>query len=91
MKKGWVVVATLVALTPLFAYAAEMVGYSEPLENIAARIGVEEEPVYSGLIPDYTIPNLDPVVGTLVSAVIGVALTLVIVYGASQLLRKRAR
>lgn len=88
MKRALLVVAALIILTPLFAYAAELVGYSEPLENIASNLGVEENLLYKGLLPDYTVGGLDPYIGTLISAVIGSALVFLLVYGFSHLMRR---
>ncbi|NHV96820.1 MAG: metal transporter [Thaumarchaeota archaeon] len=88
MKRAFFIVAALIILTPLFAYAAELVGYSEPLENIASNLGVEETPFYKGILPDYTIGGLDPYIGTLISAVIGSALVFLLVYGVSHIMRR---
>jgi hypothetical protein len=88
LKRALIVIAVLIILTPLFAYAAELVGYSEPLENIATNLGVEETPFYKGLLHDYTINGLDPYIGTLISAIIGTALVFIVVIGTSHLLRR---
>lgn len=82
-KSAFVVIAIMVALSPLFAYAAELVDYSEPLENAAELIGLEEYSIYSGLMPDYSIPGIDPYVGTLITGAIGT----VIVAGFAFLIR----
>ena len=70
------VITAMIAVSPLFAYAAELVGYSEPLENAAAILGLEENPIYEGLLPDYTLPGLDPYVGTLIAGAVGTVLVL---------------
>lgn len=82
-KSAFVIIAIMVALSPLFAYAAELVDYSEPLENAAELIGLEEYSIYSGLMPDYSIPGIDPYVGTLITGAIGT----VIVAGFAFLIR----
>ncbi len=66
----------MIAVSPLFAYAAELVGYSEPLENAAEMLGLEENPIYEGLLPDYTLPGLDPYVGTLIAGIVGTVIVL---------------
>ncbi len=81
------VIAAMIAVSPLFAYAAELVGYAEPLENAAEIIGLEENPIYEGLLPDYTLPGLDPYVGTLIAGVVGT----VIVLGLGVILTRYAR
>lgn len=88
MKRALILVAVLIILTPLFAYAAELVGFTDPLENVASQLGVEAHLLYKGLLPDYTVEGLDPYVGTLISAVIGSALVFLVVYGVSHLMRR---
>ena len=75
-KNVTAVLIVLIALSPFFAYAAELVGYSEPLENTAEKVGAEEHPMYSGILPDYTVPGIDPYIGTVISAVVGTFLTM---------------
>lgn len=70
------VIAAMIAVSPLFAYAAELVGYAEPLENAAEIIGLEENPIYEGLLPSYTLPSLDPYIGTLIAGVVGTVIVL---------------
>ncbi|AEA47806.1 PDGLE domain-containing protein [Archaeoglobus veneficus] len=88
MKKVYIAIAVMVALSPLFAYAAELVGYSEPLENAAEMIGLEEHPIYSGVLPDYTVPGLDSYSGTLIAGIVGTVITLGVGYGLGAVLRK---
>jgi len=68
----------LVALAPVFAWAAGQVGYAEPLENAAEETGAADDarPVHDGLLPDYGVPGLGSAAGTLVAAGVGTALTL---------------
>lgn len=79
-KASFAMIAVLIALSPAFAYLAEEVGYSEPLENAAEILELEENPIYEGLLPDYTIPGLDPYTGTLISGAIGVLIVLALAY-----------
>ncbi len=74
----WIALAVMIALSPVFAYLAELVNYSEPLENVASALGVSEHPIYEGILPDYTVPGLDPYTGTLISGIVGVAIVLAI-------------
>ncbi len=85
-KAAMAVILAMVVLSPLFAYAAELVGYAEPLEKAAEMMGLEEHPLYGGILPDYTVPGLDPYVGTLISAAVGT----LIVFGLAYLLYARA-
>ena len=77
-KIAWIALAVMIALSPVFAYLAELVNYSEPLENVASALGVSEHPIYEGILPDYTVPGLDPYIGTLVSGIVGVVIVLAI-------------
>uniref|UniRef100_A0A7C3RBC8 Nickel transporter n=1 Tax=Archaeoglobus fulgidus TaxID=2234 RepID=A0A7C3RBC8_ARCFL len=79
-KTSFALIAALIALSPVFAYLAEEVGYAEPLEKAAEMIGLEEEPIYEGLFPDYTISGLDPYTGTLLSGLLGVLIVLALAY-----------
>ena len=88
-RKALTVILILVALSPLFAYAAEAVNYSEPLENTAEEVGAEEHPMYSGVFPDYTVPGLDPYVGTLIAGLVGTFITLFLAYALSSLMAAR--
>ncbi len=74
------VIAAMILVSPLFAYAAELVGYSEPLENAAEILGLTEHPIYEGLLPDYSVPGLDPYTGTLIAGVVGTAIVLALGY-----------
>lgn len=71
-KIPYAIVGLMIILSPAFAYLAEEVGYSEPLENAAEVLGLEEITINPGIFPDYTIPGLDPYMGTLISGAIGV-------------------
>jgi len=80
LRRGAGVVGGLVVLSPLFAWAAGQVGYTEPLEHAASATGATAHTVSTlpALLPDYGLAGVDPYVGTLVSGVVGAALVLVI-------------
>jgi len=77
-RQSLVVLAILVLLSPVFAWAAEAVNYAEPLEHAAAVTGAASaaSTILPGLFPDYSIPGLGPWVGTLVAGLVGTAVTL---------------
>jgi len=79
-KAAIAVIAAMIIVSPLFAYAAELVGYSEPLENAAEMLGLTENPIYEGLLPDYTVPGIDPYAGTLIAGVVGTVIALALGY-----------
>jgi len=80
----------LVVLAPAFAWASGAVGYAEPLEHAAAATGAADDAgtTIPGLLPDYSVPGLGPTLGTLISAVVGTALTLGVAVAAGRLLEE---
>jgi cobalt/nickel transport protein len=82
------VLAGLVVLTPIFAAGSSVVGYAEPLENAAEITGASEEAVLlnPGVLPDYSVPGLGMASGTLISAIVGTAATLVVTIGYARFL-----
>lgn len=82
----------LVALSPAFAIGAEQVDYSEPLENAAEMTGATAEAITinTGVLPDYSVPGVDPLIGTLVAGAVGTALSLIAALGIGYALRLSA-
>ncbi|AUV81380.1 metal transporter [Salinigranum rubrum] len=87
-RRSLVVLVVLVVLAPVFALAAGAVGYAEPLENVAEATGAteHERTLLSSPFPDYSVPGTGTVVGTLVSGLLGTAITLAVAVGAGRLL-----
>ena len=79
----------LIAVSPVFAWAAEQVGYAEPLDNAATLTGATTEAVRlnPGLLPGYSVPGLEPYLGTLVAGIFGTVVTLVLAVAVGRLLR----
>jgi len=88
LGRGLAVLLVLTLLAPVFGWAAGQVGYAEPLENAAEATGATDDadPVGDAPLPDYGVPGLGSAAGTFVSAVVGTALTLLIVAGLGRLL-----
>lgn len=88
VRRGLVVVAVLIALAPVFGWAARQVHYAEPLEHAAATTGASDDvtTVHRGVLPDYGVPGLPAPLGTLVSGVVGTGLVLGIGLAAGRLL-----
>ncbi|MEM0332267.1 MAG: energy-coupling factor ABC transporter permease [Archaeoglobaceae archaeon] len=84
-KKSLLAIILMILVSPIFAYSAELVGYTEPLEKAAENLGLEENPLYSGVLPDYVVPNLDPYLSVLISATLGTF----IVFGLGYILNAR--
>jgi len=87
-RTGLAILLVMVLLAPAFAWAAGQVGYAEPLENAAETTGATDaaETLNPGLMPDYGVPGLGAAPGTLVSALVGTALTLVLAMGMGRVL-----
>ncbi|WP_136602249.1 PDGLE domain-containing protein [Salinigranum halophilum] len=87
-RRSLVALAVLVLLTPVFALAAGAVGYAEPLENVAEATGAteHERTLLSSPFPDYSVTGTGTVVGTLVSGLVGTAVTLLVAVGLGRLL-----
>ncbi len=83
-KKALLAIAVLLVVSPLFGVVgAELVGYHEPLDVAAEKLGLEEAGLWSGLLPDYTVPGLPEdwaglSVGYIISGLVGVAIILAI-------------
>jgi cobalt/nickel transport protein len=78
----------LVALAPVFAWAAAQTGYAEPMDNAAQLANAASEAVPTGvsLFSGYALPGLGPHVGTLAGALVGSALTLALALAVGRLL-----
>ncbi len=85
-KVAMIGIGVMIVLSPLFAYLAELVNYTEPLEVAAEHLGLTENPLWSGIFPDYTIPGINEYVGTFITGAIGV----LIILGIGVLLNARA-
>lgn len=90
VRRAMVGLLVLVVLAPVFGWASGAVGYAEPLENAAEETGAADaaSPTVSGVLPDYSVPGLGSPLGTLVSAVVGTALTLAVGVGAGRVLER---
>jgi cobalt/nickel transport protein len=88
LPKAVAVLVALALLAPVFGWAAGQVGYAEPLENAAEATGAveEAEPVEPAPFPDYGVPGLGSAPGTLVSAFVGIGLTLLVAFGIGRVL-----
>jgi len=93
-KKALLAIAVLLVVSPLFGVVgAELVGYHEPLDVAAERLGLEEAGLWSGILPDYTVPGLPEdwaglSVGYIISGLVGVAIILAIGLASLALVRK---
>lgn len=92
-RRSLALLAVLVGLAPVFAWAAGAVGYAEPVANAAAATGAAShaEPTAVAPFPGYAVPGLGPAAGTLVAGAVGTLLTLAAATGLGRLLGGAAR
>ncbi|ACB07856.1 PDGLE domain-containing protein [Candidatus Korarchaeum cryptofilum] len=78
MRKSYIAIIILVLISPLFGViGANIVGYREPLDLAAEIIGIKEsEPLWRGILPDYTVPGLPDELGYIVAGFVGVFILL---------------
>lgn len=82
MKKHFgILIFTLIGLAVLIPFASEA---PDGLEKVAESLGIgEHEPIWSGLMPDYSLPTVNnPYVSTLLAGFLGVF----VVFGTAYLL-----
>ena len=77
-RAALVAIGVMIVFAPVFAYLAELVNYTEPLEVAAEKLGLEEVSIWSGVFPDYTVPGINDYLGALITGAIGVALILAV-------------
>jgi len=80
LRKAYLAVAVLLAVSPLFLLLSDMVGYHEPLDLAAEALGlkdVSEEVNWTPLF-DYTVPGLPPALGYVVAGATGIALVVLL-------------
>lgn len=79
------VLIVLLALSPLFGVVlADMVGYHEPLDLAAEKLRLSELEFNWTPLQDYGVPGIDPIVGYIISGLIGI----VIIYAVGFILLK---
>ena len=83
MDKKWALVVLLVVISPLFGvYLAALVGYHEPLDVAAEKLGLHDLTEKTNWTPflDYTVPGLPDWLGYIVSGFMGVAIVAALGY-----------
>ncbi|MCE4619284.1 MAG: cobalamin biosynthesis protein [Desulfurococcales archaeon] len=79
-------IVLLIIVSPVFGIIlADKVGYHEPLDIAAEKLGLSEESSieYHTPFEDYSFPGLDPITGYILSGFLGV----VIILGIGRILR----
>jgi len=83
-RRALLAIAVLLVVSPLFGViGADLVGYHEPLDVAAESLGLSEASLWSGFLPDYTVPGLPEdwlsmSMGYIIAGVIGVLIILAI-------------
>jgi len=88
-RKSLLTITALIIISPIFGVIlADMVGYHEPLDIAAEKLGLEDisEEINWTPLFDYSVPGLNPVVGYIISGFIGVSIILAIGYTLTKLI-----
>jgi len=76
-RRQWILIILLILISPLFGVVlADMVGYHEPLDIAAEKLGLKDisDEINWSPFYDYSVPGLDPITGYIVSGFIGVGI-----------------
>ncbi len=80
-RRALLVIILLVLISPLFGIIlANIVGYHEPLDVAAEKLGLREANIEWTPFSDYSIPGLPDTVGYIIAGFIGVGILLGIGY-----------
>ncbi len=79
-KKALIVILAMLLVSPFFGViGSEIVGYHEPLDIAAEKLGLKEEIVVEwSPFSDYTVPGLPNTLGYIVAGFLGVGIILAI-------------
>ncbi len=80
-RRALLAIVLLVLISPLFGVVlADMVGYHEPLDVAAEKLGLKEASIEWTPFSDYSIPGLPSTIGYIIAGLIGVGILLGIGY-----------
>ena len=81
-RKALLIILLLVLVSPIFGVIlAEVVGYHEPLDVAAEKLGLEEATSIEWTpFADYTVPGLPDSIGYIIAGLLGVSILLGIGY-----------
>ncbi|PTD94798.1 metal transporter [archaeon SCG-AAA382B04] len=90
IRKSSLFILSMILVSPLFAWAANAVDYSEPLENAAHQIGAigEGYSLFSGIFPEYSLPGTNIVLDTAVAGFFGVLVTFGLAWSIGRIIKK---
>ncbi len=85
-KRSIIVILLLLLASPLLGIViASRIGYREPLDIVAEKLGLEEKAIEWSPLRDYSFPGLPDTIGYIVSGLVGV----VIIIGIGLFLSKK--
>ena len=91
-KKSILVILLLLIISPGFGIIlADLVGYHEPLDIVAEKLGLNDLNDEFNWTPfiDYSIPGINPIVGYIISGALGITLIFLIGVMLSKLLSNK--
>jgi len=82
-RKYWILIGILLIISPIFGIIlADIVGYHEPLDVAAEKLGLEDLTEQMNWTPflDYTVPGIPDEIGYIIAGLIGIFVIFIIGY-----------
>ena len=83
IKRYWILIGILLIISPIFGIIlADMVGYHEPLDIAAEKLGLRDLTEQMNWTPflDYTVPGIPDEIGYIIAGLIGIFVIFLIGY-----------
>jgi len=83
IKRYWILIGILLIISPIFGIIlADMVGYHEPLDIAAEKLGLQDLTEQMNWTPflDYTVPGIPDEIGYIIAGLIGIFVIFLIGY-----------
>lgn len=89
-RNAFIAIAVMILSAPIFAWSAKQVGYAEPLEAAAEKVGVLKHgySLLKGIFPEYVVPGLNPYLSAILSGILGCLMVLFIGWGMGKILKQ---
>lgn len=90
-KNAFIAISVMVVAAPVFAWAANLVEYVEPLEVAAEKVGALEHGYtwLEEIIPGYVIPGINPYLSTIPAGILGCLIVLAIGLAIGRFLQRK--
>jgi len=82
-RKYWILIGILLIISPIFGIIlADIVGYHEPLDVAAEKLGLEDLTEQMNWTPflDYIVPGIPDEIGYIIAGLIGIFVIFIIGY-----------